>query len=81
MTALGNVMALVRELQDEGFDLAVAPVSAGFVVEDMECPAETACGSSLGEVLEFIRVQGSEPLREAVAPRARSGGCCVALAA
>lgn len=47
-------MALVRELENEGFDAAVAPVSAGFVVEDMACPAEMASASSLGEALAAI---------------------------
>lgn len=47
-------MALVRELENEGFDAAVAPVLAGFVVEDMACPAEMASASSLGEALAAI---------------------------
>lgn len=63
MTALGNVMALVRELEDESADAVEAPVPAVCAARRFELPPALEDASSLGEVLVLIREMQGESLK------------------
>lgn len=65
MTALGNVMALVRELQDESA-AATGGTTAVDIWQGLDDPADEACASSLGEVLTFIQEMQRDSLRDFV---------------
>lgn len=65
MTALGNVMALVQELQDEKASMVEeAPGPGGFA---FPAACSCVCASSLGDVLGCIREMQGESLREFIA--------------
>jgi hypothetical protein len=67
MTALGNVMALVRELQDEkaaGIDEAGAAARGGFA---FPAACSCVCASSLGDVLGCIQEMQGDSLRDFIA--------------
>ena len=65
MTALGNVMALVQELQEEKASMKEEPLGPGGFVFPAACSC--VCGSSLGDVLGCIREMQGESLREFIA--------------
>lgn len=54
MTALGNVIALIRQLDDEGCDASAFGI-ATTRLQSWELPPASVDGSSLGEVMAFIR--------------------------
>jgi len=65
MTALGNVMALVQELQEEEVSAkGETPGRSGFT---FSAACSCVCASSLGDVLGCIRELRGESLREFIA--------------
>lgn len=70
MTALGNVMALIRELeQGEGAARATEAPTRPAPRSGIEFPARCSCvcASSLGDVLGFIREAQGDGLQELIA--------------
>ena len=65
MTALGNVMALVQELQEEEVSMTDETLGRGGLVFPAACSC--VCASSLGDVLGCIREMQGESLREFIA--------------
>ena len=62
MTALGNVMMLIRELEQEDA-AAAAPAPAARSRGDFPAVCSCVCASSLGEVLALIREMQGDSLR------------------
>ena len=63
MTALGNVMALVWELDHEGADAVEIPVPAARDARHFDLPPAVEDASSLGEVLLLIREMQGDSLK------------------
>lgn len=63
MTALGNVMALVRELDHEGDDAVEIAVPAARDARPFDLPPTVEDASSLGEILQLIREMQGDSLR------------------
>ncbi|WP_157354093.1 hypothetical protein [Aromatoleum toluclasticum] len=65
MTALGNVMAMVQELQEEKAAMTEETLAPSGFVFPATCSC--VCASSLGDVLEYIRESQGDSLREFIA--------------
>lgn len=65
MTALGNVMALVQELQEEEASMTGETSERSGFVFPSACSC--VCASSLGDVLGCIREMRGESLRDFIA--------------
>lgn len=63
MTALGNVMALVRELDHEGAEAVEIPVPVARDARHFDLPPAVEDASSLGEILQLIREMQGDSLR------------------
>lgn len=64
MTALGSVMALIRELEGESPNAVGSPGLPGPETQVVNFPPSNASDSSLGEVLALIRKLQGESLED-----------------